>query len=131
MLKVKPNKKLSIKERYRALKKKEEPELFEPKYSYPRNIFKKSAEKLPTQIIKYALKNERTARAMERDNTLVFIVDVNSTKPQIRKAVMEMYGKKVKKVNTSILFKKYAKKAFVRFVEEGDAITIGETADIL
>lgn len=125
----KTNKSLSIKDRYRGIKK-DVKEVIVPKgQKYERNVLKKDhADKM---IVKYALKNERTAKAMEKDNTLVFICDAKATKPEIKKAVAEKYNTAVKKVNTLIKFKKHEKKAFIRFVEEGKAIEIAGQAGIL
>lgn len=127
-------KNLSIKQRYHTIKK-AEPASFELKgkhEKYARNCFAKSEDNLSAAtIVKYAIKNERAARIMEANNTLTFIVDIRATKPQIKEAVAELYGARVKKVNTLISFKQRAKKAFVRFVEEGAAVDIASRAGVL
>ncbi|ORD94511.1 RL23A [Enterospora canceri] len=123
------NKSLSIKDRYNGIKKTPKEGILETKHKYPRNVFKKSYEN--KMVIKYALKNERVAKVMERDNTLVFIVDVAATKSEIKKAVVEKYYAPVVKVNTLITFKRHEKKAFVKFAEEGAAVTIAGKAGIL
>ncbi|KAI5176641.1 large subunit ribosomal protein L23Ae [Pancytospora epiphaga] len=127
-------KNLTIKQRYNLIKK-PEPAAFELKgknQQYPRKLFDKSEREVsPAQIIKYAIKNERAARNMESNNTLTFIVDVKATKPQIKDAVVKMYGFPVQKVNTLITFKHYAKKAFVRFKDEGAAIDVASRAGVL
>ena len=125
---------LSIKQRYHLIKKPEAAtfELSKKHQKYPRDIFRRSVEKLsPASIIKYAIKNERAARIMEANNTLTFIVDVKATKPMIKEAVSKLYDAKVMKVNTLITFKHYAKKAFVRFAEEGVAVDIASKAGVL
>merc|ERR1712136_164165 len=111
----KTNKSLTIKDRYRGIKKGAKVEVFKPAFKYPRDVFKRSTED----------------KIMERDNTLVFIVDVKATKPEIKKAIAEKYNAAVSKVNTLIKFKRPEKKAFVKFVEEGAAITIAGKAGIL
>lgn len=100
---------------------------------YPRGIFRKPDfyAEAPISIIKYAFKTEAAAKAMEKDNTLIFAVDVRATKPQIKEAVSKLYNAKVKKVNTLITFKHYIKKAFVRFADEGKAVDIANQAGIL
>lgn len=123
------NKSLSIKDRYNGIKKNKIDPIIKVNYKYPRDVLKKdTSNKI---IIKYAIKNERTARILERDNTLVFIVDVTATKSDIKKAIIEKYNKPVKKINTLIKFKKHEKKAFVKFVEPGTAIEIASKVGIL
>lgn len=91
----------------------------------------KSDKKSPFSIIKYGLKSEVSAKTMEKDNTLIFVCDVESTKPEIKAAIEELYGSKVSKVNTLIMFKKFAKKAFVKFAKEGEAVEVATKAGIL
>ncbi|KAI4291440.1 large subunit ribosomal protein L23Ae [Pancytospora philotis] len=127
-------KNLSIKQRYNLIKKPEAAafELKGKHEKYARKSFPKSSENVSAaSIIKYAVKNERAAKIMEANNTLVFIVDIKATKPEIKAAVTELYGARVKKVNTLISFKQHAKKAFVRFVEEGAAVDIASKAGVL
>lgn len=74
-------------------------------------------------IIKYPLSTEKTIRLMESDNTLVFIVEIKATKPQIKEAIEKLYGVKVVRVNTTI-DPKNRKKAYVKFSEESPAIDL-------
>ena len=123
------NKSLSIKDRYKGIGKDAVEVFVKPGQKYERNILKKDhSEKL---LVKYALKNERSAKIMEKDNTLVFMVDVDATKPSIKKEIEEKYNAPVMKVNTLIKFKTREKKAFVRFKEEGAAVEIAGKAGIL
>ncbi|ELA41427.1 uncharacterized protein VICG_01532 [Vittaforma corneae ATCC 50505] len=85
----------------------------------------------PCNIVKYGLKSEVSAKTMEKDNTLIFICDVTATKPMIKTAIEELYGAKVMKINTLNIFKKYAKKAFVKFAKEGEAVEVATKAGIL
>lgn len=96
----------------------------QPKKSYrhPRNLVPKIGTDSAQDIVLYALTTEKAARCMEQFNTLVFYVKKTSTKPEIKSAVAELYGSKVKKVNT--LINKHGKKAYVRFDEEGAAMNI-------
>ena len=51
-------------------------------------------------IVKQPLTSESVIKTIEDHNTLVFLVDKRATKPTIKKACSELYGIKVKKVNT-------------------------------
>lgn len=127
-------KNLTIKQRYHLIKKPAAAalELKGKQEKYPRNVFNRDAEELSAAtIIKYAVKNERAAKIMEANNTLTFIVDLRATKPQIKEAVAKLYGAPVKRVNTLISFKQRAKKAFVRFTNEGDAVDVASRAGVL
>ena len=63
-------------------------------------------------IIKYPLSTESAIKTIEDNNTLVFIVDRRATKPSIKKACQELYGIKVKRVN-SLVRPDGKKKAYV------------------
>jgi len=54
------------------------------------------------QVLKYPLTTESAMKKIEDNNTLVFIVDIRSTKKQIAEAVRRMYEIKTLKVNTLI-----------------------------
>jgi len=81
-------------------------------------------------IIKYPLSTEKTIRLMESDNVLVFIVDIASTKPEIKKAIEDLYGVKVVRVNTTI-DPKNRKKAYVKFSDESPAIDLATQLGIM
>ncbi|AFN83604.1 60S ribosomal protein L23A [Encephalitozoon romaleae SJ-2008] len=89
---------------------------------HSRNLVPKVPRNTPNDIILYALTTEKAARCMDQFNTLVFYVEKTSTKPEIKKAITELYGFKVKKVNT--LINKHGKKAYVRFDEKDAALEI-------
>jgi ribosomal protein uL23 len=74
-------------------------------------------------VIKFPLSTEKSIRKMESDNTLVFIVDKKSTKPQIKSAIEELYGAKVVSVKVTIT-QDSKKKAYVKFSDETPAIDI-------
>lgn len=84
----------------------------------------------PTDIIKYGLNNESVARQIEENNTLVFICDVNSNKSEIKRAFEELYVAKVKKVNT-LITPKGVKKAYIKLVEEGEAVNVASKVGII
>lgn len=127
-------KNLTIKDRYnfRGLKFDDEMELKTKKRQSVREALSaKKTSSSPFSVVKYGLKNEVSAKTMEKDNTLIFICEVEATKPIIKAAIEQLYGAKVAKVNTLIMFKKYAKKAFVKFAKEGDAVEVATKAGIL
>ncbi|KAM0674086.1 hypothetical protein GVAV_002606 [Gurleya vavrai] len=84
----------------------------------------------PADIIKYGLNNENVARQIEEFNTLVFICDIKATKPMIKKACQELYGCKVRKVNT-LITPKGRKKAYVKLTEEGEAVNVASKVGII
>ncbi|KAM0676934.1 60S ribosomal protein L23A [Binucleata daphniae] len=84
----------------------------------------------PADIIKYGLNNENVARQIEENNTLVFICDIKATKPMIKKACQELYGCKVKKVNT-LITPKGRKKAYIKLQEEGEAVNVASKVGII
>jgi large subunit ribosomal protein L23Ae len=61
----------------------------------------------------------------------MFVVDINSTKPEIKKAITDLYGCTVKKINTLISFKHGDKRAFVRFKNDGEAVDLAGRIGIL
>ncbi|MBL7100868.1 MAG: 50S ribosomal protein L23 [Nanoarchaeota archaeon] len=77
----------------------------------------------PYAIVKHPLATEKAVRLMESENKLIFIVDRKSTKPEIKKAVEELFKVKVEKVNTLIDIKG-RKKAYLRLSPETPAIDI-------
>ena len=55
-------------------------------------------------VIKNPLTTEKAMKKMEEENTLVFLVDINSGKAKIRKAFEMLYNAKVRQVNTLIRY---------------------------
>ena len=53
----------------------------------------------PYQVILFPLSTEKSIRQIEFENTLTFVVNAHSTKPDIKKAVEELFKVKVRKVN--------------------------------
>lgn len=74
-------------------------------------------------IIKYPLTTEKSVRVMESDNKLIFIVDRQASKHEIKRAVEEMFKVKVVKVNTAIM-PTGKKKAYVALAAETPAIDV-------
>lgn len=71
----------------------------------------------PAAIIKRSLATEKTLSLIEKNNTLVFIVDLKATKGEIKEAVEKLFGVKVERVNTLITMKG-EKKAYVKLKPE-------------
>ncbi len=74
-------------------------------------------------IVKYPLSTEKTLKKLELDNALVFIVDKNASKLEIKKEIENLYKVKVTKVNTTIDAKN-RKKAYITFSEETPALDL-------
>jgi large subunit ribosomal protein L23 len=75
------------------------------------------------KIIKYPLATEKAIRMMEAENKLVFVVERDAKKEEIKKAIEEIFNAKVEKVSTFINIKG-EKRAYVKFSEETPAIDI-------
>jgi len=82
------------------------------------------------KVIKYPLATEKSIRLMESENKLVFVVDKNATKPEIKKAFETLFKAKVTAVNThnSISGKK---RAYISLSKETPAIDIATTMGIM
>lgn len=74
-------------------------------------------------IIKHPLATEKAVRLMEAENKLIFIVDKKATKPEIKKAIEDMFKVKVKKVRT-LIDMKGRKKAYLTLSPETPAIDV-------
>ena len=75
------------------------------------------------EVVKYPLSTEKSIRLMESENKLIFVVDSRATKPEIKKAIEEMFKVKVIAVNT--LFDSEGKKrAYVKLSKDNPAIDI-------
>ncbi len=73
-----------------------------------------------TEILKYPVSTEKCLKIMEQENKIVFIVDRKAKKPEIKKAVEEMFKVKVSKVNTLIGVE--GKKAFIKLTKDFNAM---------
>lgn len=81
-------------------------------------------------VVKYPLLSEKAVGAIEKENKIVFIVEKNATKTQIKKAVEELYDVKVAGVNTLISMKGI-KKAYVKLKPEYKAIDLATKLRII
>ena len=75
------------------------------------------------KVIKYPLSTEKSIRLMESENKLIFVVDLKSKKPEIKKAIEKTFKVKVIKV-TTLITPKGQKRAYVRLSEETPALDI-------
>merc|ERR1712032_1301871 len=73
------------------------------------------------QIIKYPLTTESAMKKIEEINTLVFLVDIQANKRQIKEAVKSMYDVQCQKVNT-LIRPDGKKKAYVHLTQERDVV---------
>ncbi|MBN1275179.1 50S ribosomal protein L23 [Candidatus Woesearchaeota archaeon] len=74
-------------------------------------------------IIKYPLSTEKSIRLMESQNQLIFIVDQQATKPQIKQAIEEAFNVKVDDVRT-LNTHDNKKRAYITFNKETPAIDV-------
>ena len=84
----------------------------------------------PREIIIRPVQSEKALRLIEQHNTLTFIVRRDATKPEIKKAVEELFGVKVIKVNT-LITPRGEKKAYVKLAPEYNASDIAARLGIL
>jgi ribosomal protein uL23 len=82
------------------------------------------------KVIKYPLATEKSIRLMEAENKLVFVVDYNATKADVKKAIEELFKVKVASVNT-LHSVKGDKRAYVTFSKETPAIDIATNLGIM
>ncbi len=77
----------------------------------------------PHKVIKYPLSTEKSIRLMESENKLIFVVDMNSDKKDIKDAVEKLFKAKVEKVNV-LVSSRGQKRAYVKFADESPAIDV-------
>ncbi len=70
--------------------------------------------------IKFVVMTEKAIQLIEKQNKLVFVVDRNATKSDIKRAVENAFSANVSHVQT-LVDQLGRKKAFVRFTKEGEA----------
>ena len=75
------------------------------------------------KIIKHPLSTEKSIRLMESENKLIFVVDKESTKKEIKQAIEEMFKVEVSDVNTFVS-PEGEKRAYVKFSPKNPAIDI-------
>ncbi|MBN2420880.1 50S ribosomal protein L23 [Candidatus Woesearchaeota archaeon] len=75
------------------------------------------------EVIKRPVSSEKSIRAMESENKLVFAVHLKATKAQIKKAMESLFKVKIEKITTHIT-PQGEKRAYVKFGAETPAIDI-------
>lgn len=81
-------------------------------------------------VVNYPLLTEKAVDLIDKENKIVFRVDKQATKEQIKKSVEELYDVKVVKVNTS-LDMKGNKKAFVKLDKKNSAADLATKLNVL
>ncbi|MCE4600785.1 MAG: 50S ribosomal protein L23 [Desulfurococcales archaeon] len=74
----------------------------------------------PEEVIIRIHMSEKASRLLEDENTLTLIVRMEASKPDIKRAVEQLYGVKVEKVRT-LVTSKGEKKAYVKLAREYSA----------
>ena len=97
---------------------------------YPRKSVPRTNRLDKYRIVKFPLTTESAMKKIEDNNTLVFIVDKRSNKPQIKSAVKKLYDIDVAKVNT-LIRPDGEKKAYVRLSSDHDALDIANKIGII
>lgn len=80
--------------------------------------------------IKYPIASEKAIRLMEAENKLLFRVEMDATKADIKKAVEELFKAKVENVRT-LITSHSEKRAYVTMSKETPAIDIATQLGIL
>lgn len=81
-------------------------------------------------VISYPLMTESASLMVEKDNKLIFVVNLKADKAEVRRAVETLYEVKVSKVNL-LITSKGVKKAFVRLAPEYKASDVAIKLGIL
>jgi large subunit ribosomal protein L23 len=81
-------------------------------------------------IISYPLMTESASLMVEKDNKLIFIVNLKAGKADIKRAVEQLYAVKVSKVNL-LITAQGVKKAFVKLTPEFKASDVAIKLGIL
>ena len=82
------------------------------------------------KIIKYPISTEKSIRLMESENKLIFHVDNNAKKSDIKKAIEEIFDAKVEKVNT-LIGPDSKKRAYIKFSKDTPAIDIATNLGLM
>ncbi|MCF8884807.1 MAG: 50S ribosomal protein L23 [Nitrososphaerota archaeon] len=83
-----------------------------------------------TEVIKKVVITQKAVSMIEKENKITFIVDLRATKDDVKRAVEELYGVKVVKVNTMIT-PLGEKKAYVKLAPETPASELAIKLGIL
>lgn len=81
-------------------------------------------------VVRYPLSTEKSLRAAEFENKLMFIVDIKTSKKQIKNAIEALFKSKVKSINTTIT-PQGVKKAYVKFDKSVNATDVATSLGML
>jgi large subunit ribosomal protein L23 len=84
----------------------------------------------PSEVIFYPLMTESASLMVEKDNKLIFIVNLKAGKSDVKKAVEQLYEVKVDKI-TMLTTPQGEKKAFVKLKSEYQASDVAIKLGIL
>jgi len=84
----------------------------------------------PYEVVLYPLMTESASLMVEKENKLVFIVNLSASKADVRKAIEELYEVRVAEVNTQITHQGQ-KKAFVKLHPDYKAADVAIKLGIL
>jgi len=77
----------------------------------------------PWKILLFPHTSEKSTRLIERENTVVFVVDRKANKSEIKRAFEQAFGVKVERVNVAVTSKNY-KKAYIKLSPKHSAADI-------
>ena len=84
----------------------------------------------PYEVVLYPIMTEVASRILEAENKLVFAVNLKASKPDIKRAVEELYEVRVEKV-TVMITSKGEKKAYVKLHSDFKAVDVAIKLGIL
>lgn len=84
----------------------------------------------PNEVIFYPLMTESASLMVEKDNKLIFIVNLKAGKEDVKRAVEQLYEVKVSKINL-LITPQGEKKAFVKLTPEYRASDVAIKLGIL
>jgi large subunit ribosomal protein L23 len=84
----------------------------------------------PTDVIYYPLMTESASLMVEKDNKLIFLVNLKAGKSDVKRAVEQLYEVKVDRVNV-LITPQGEKKAFVKLNPEYKASDVAIKLGIL
>jgi len=82
------------------------------------------------KLVKYPVSTEKSLKIAEAENKLIFVVDINAKKAQLKKVIEDYFNAKVTSINT-LISNKGKKKAYITFSKETPAIDIATNLGML
>lgn len=76
------------------------------------------------------LSTEKSIRLMESENKLIFMVDLDATKADVKDGIESLFDVKVKKVNT-LIGPDSKKRAYVTFSDETPAVDLATKLELM